>query len=185
MTSMAVPDLNVISPNAKRIAIGIALATTVGASTWIGWRLSNATATPPPAAPDVPAPVAAPVRAGSSAAPAEPMPTTVQIEFTTYPSARATVTWGKTILGRITAHEPLVVVRARDSGPLDVIVRAPGYLPVHTRAHTFADTKIAVKLTRPDQKSTLFGYRAPIDAGTPDAGLLPSSSGVDLQQPPP
>lgn len=184
---MAMSDLNAPSPNgpnAKRIAISIVIATAVGASTWVGWRLSHATATPPPAAPNVQAPVAAPVSPATSAVSAEPMPTTVQIVFSTVPPARAIVTWGKTILGRITPHEPLVVVRPRDSGPLDVIVRALGYLPVHTRAHTFADTKIAVKLTRPDQKSTLFGYRAPIDAGTPES-LSPSTTGVDLQQPPP
>jgi hypothetical protein len=60
-----------------------------------------------------------------------------------------------------------VVVRPRDSGPLDVIVRAPGYLPVQTRAHTFADSRVTVKLTTPDQKNTLVGYREPLDAGTP------------------
>jgi hypothetical protein len=80
---------------------------------------------------------------------------------------------------------PLVVTRPRDSGPLDVIVHAAGYMPVHTRAHTFADTKIGVKLTRPDQKPTLFGYRAPIDAGPPDSGLLQSTPAGDVQQPPP
>jgi hypothetical protein len=50
---------------------------------------------------------------------------------------------------------------------------------VQTRAYTFADSKVAVKLTPPDQKKTLLGYReAPPDAGEatngeshgPDAG---------------
>jgi hypothetical protein len=177
-------NLNTIHPNKKRIALSIALATTVAASTWIGWRLSHATATPPTPATNAPAPAAAPASPSTSTAATEPLPTTVQIVFTTVPPTHAIVTWGKTILGRISPHAPLVVTRPRDSGPLDVIVRAGGYMPVHTRAHTFADTKIGVKLTRPDQKSTLFGYRAPIDAGTPE-GLSPSGTGVDLQQPPP
>jgi hypothetical protein len=91
------------------------------------------------------------------------------------PAVNATVTWGKTRLGVIAPKQPLVVVRPRDSGPLDVIVRAPGYLPVHTRAHTFGDNRVMVKLTTPELKNTLLGYRAPIDAGTllPDGGVAP------------
>jgi hypothetical protein len=42
-------------------------------------------------------------------------------------------------------------------------------MPVQTRAHTFGDSRVMVKLTPPDQKQTLIGYRAPLDAGLPDA----------------
>jgi hypothetical protein len=75
-------------------------------------------------------------------------------------------------LGIIPRDEYLVVVRSRDSGPLDVIVRAKGFLPVQTRAYTFSDQNVAVKLTPLDNKSELFGYRVPLDAGvdaSPDA----------------
>jgi hypothetical protein len=117
-----------------------------------------------------------------AAEPAPPPPAdNVRITFTTVPSTKKSmVYWGKKRLGIIAPHAPLVVQRPRDSGPLDVIVRSTGYLPVQTRAYTFADTKVAVKLTPPDQKKTLLGYReAPPDAGatptsaenaTPDAG---------------
>jgi hypothetical protein len=91
------------------------------------------------------------------------------IYFTVVPSVNATVTWGKKVLGRIAPRQALVVVRPRDSGPLDVVVRAAGYMPVQVRAHTFSDTRVAVKLTTVEQKSTLLGYRLPIDAG-PEAG---------------
>jgi hypothetical protein len=98
----------------------------------------------------------------------------VQITVVTMPAVSATVTWGRTRLGRTTSRAPLVFARPRDSGPLDLMVRAPGFLPVQTRAHTFEDTKLMVKLTRPDQKSTLLGYRAPLDAGLfdEDGGML-------------
>jgi hypothetical protein len=129
------------------------------------WR-SNAWATPPAAA--APAPAAAP----SPAPPAEP--TTATIIFQTMPPAHATVLWGNTRLGRIKPQRPLVVVRPRDSGPLDVMIRAPGFLPVQTRAHTFGDTRLVVKLTRVEEKSTLFGYRVPLDdAGVPLVPLVP------------
>jgi hypothetical protein len=105
------------------------------------------------------------------------------------PPANAAVFWGKTRLGRIKPQRPLVVVRPRDSGPLDVVIRAEGFLPVQTRAHTFGDTRLAVKLTRVEEKSTLFGYRAPLDdAGVPlapDGGAPDALSGMpgSLTQP--
>jgi hypothetical protein len=139
------------------------------------WR-SDAWATPPAAA------------AAATAAPASD-PTKATIIFQTFPPAHATVLWGNTRLGRIKPQRPLVVVRPRDSGPLDVVIRAPGFLPVQTRAQTFGDTRLSVKLTRIEQKSTLFGYRAPLDdAGVPlvpDGGVPDALSGMpgSLTQP--
>jgi hypothetical protein len=60
------------------------------------------------------------------------------------------------------------------------VIRAPGFLPVQTRAHTFGDTRLVVKLTRVDQKSTLFGYRVPLDdAGVPLVPLVPDGGVPD------
>lgn len=148
------------------IAIASALAAVIAC-----WR-SGAFATPPGAAP-APAvdPNAAPAATDPSAEPAVPAdPTKVQVVFATMPPSHATVRWGKALLGKIKPRQPLVITRPRDSGPLDVVIRAPGYLPVQTRAHTFSDTRLLVKLTPLDQKSTLLGYRAPLDAGLPFGG---------------
>lgn len=101
-------------------------------------------------------------------------PTHATIAFSTIPSVRATVTWGKTLLGIIPRDESLVIVRPRDSGPLDVMVHARGFLPVQTRAYTFSDQNVVVKLTPVTDKSELLGYRVPLDAGvdqSPDAAL--------------
>jgi hypothetical protein len=136
----------------------------------LSWR-SDAWATPP-----------------AAAAPASD-PTKATIIIQTFPPAHATVHWGNTRLGRIKPQRPLVVVRPRDSGPLDVVIRAPGFLPVQTRAHTFGDTRLSVKLTREEEKSTLFGYRVPLDdAGVPlvpDGGVPDALSGMpsSLTQP--
>jgi hypothetical protein len=76
----------------------------------------------------------------------------------------------------IPVPRPLVVVRPRDSGPLDLVVRAAGFLPVHTRAYTFSDSRVAVKLTPVEEKNTLFGFRAevpPVAAANPDGGAPP------------
>jgi hypothetical protein len=103
---------------------------------------------------------------------------TVRIVFTVLPSSKkATVSWGKKKLGVIAPHAPLIVQRPRDSGPLDVIVRADGCIPVQTRAYTFEDSKVAVHVTPNDQKNTLLGYREEqpaadggVAAGNPDGG---------------
>jgi hypothetical protein len=115
---------------------------------------------PAAAAPGAPAPAAAKAPSAN-----------VRIVFTVLPSSKkATVQWGKKRLGVIGPQAPLIVQRPRDSGPLDVIVRAEGCLPVQTRAYTFEDSKVAVKVTPIDQKNTLHGYREEVpgaDGGVP------------------
>jgi hypothetical protein len=95
----------------------------------------------------------------------------IRIQIATVPPEKAIVFWGKKPIGRIThLKRPLIMERKRDSGPVDLIVRADGYLPVHTRVYTFSDSKLAVKLTLVAEKSTLLGYRAelPSDGGVSD-----------------
>jgi hypothetical protein len=141
---------------------------------------SGALATPPAAAPSDESPAPPPSDAAAVAV-EQVDPTKAQIVIGTVPPSNATVTWGRTKLGRIKPRQPLVVVRPRDSGPLDVMIRAPGYLPVQTRAHTFADSKLMVKLTRVEDKATLLGYRAPLDAGLPlgaDGGVPETLTGM-------
>jgi hypothetical protein len=178
-----VPDWRTLIANPK-IQVGgvVAVGVLLGL---LGWFL-HASASPPaaptatqapPAASGTPAEGASTGAAAPASGPAEPPKTTAEITFTTNPSANATVSWGKTRLGVIGPKAPLVIVRPRDSGPLDVMVRAVGYLPVQTRAHTFGDSRIVVKLTKPDQTQSLVGYKAPIDAG-----IIPEES---ASEPPP
>lgn len=98
---------------------------------------------------------------------------TVKVVFKTFPPRRATVMWGGKRLGVIDRGSPLSIERARDSGPLDVVIRSPGYLSVHARAYTFEDSTLEVRLTPVDKKDTLFGYQQPIpeDAGAPPPSL--------------
>jgi hypothetical protein len=96
----------------------------------------------------------------------------VTITIVVFPAAKATVTWGKQRLGVIAPRSSLSVRRPRDSGPLDLLIRANGYLAVQTRAYTFADGKLAVKLTPVDQKATLLGYREELPEGGLDGGMF-------------
>jgi len=111
----------------------------------------------------------------------------VHITLQTVPPRKAVVKWGSKNLGMIPVPHPLVVVRPRDSGPLDLVVHAAGFLPVHTRAYTFSDSRVAIKLTPVSEKNTLFGYRQevpPEGAASPDAGAPPPSAPAPAPVPP-
>src|SRR5579862_982191 len=121
--------------------------------------------------PAPPPPVAQPVAAATLAP-------TVKITLITVPvQKRVFVYWGKKRLGVIAPHQPLILQRPRDSGPLDLLIQCEGFVTVQTRAYTFGDTKVAVKLTPLDQKSTLLGYREEVPPpAPPDAGAPPGAS---------
>ena len=61
----------------------------------------------------------------------------------------AEVTWGAKRLGLVKRSEPLEILRPRHSGPVDLVIRAPGFVPYHTRLFTDADDRISVDLVRP------------------------------------
>jgi hypothetical protein len=128
---------------------------------------SGETAAPPGAGPIHPPERSAAVDAGP------PLSPNVKLTFRTFPPRRASVMWGSKRLGFIDRGKPLVVERVRDSGPLDVTVRAQGYLPVHARAYTFNDANVDIKITPIDKKDTIYGYQQPLgDAGAPLAPAL-------------
>jgi hypothetical protein len=107
-----------------------------------------------------------------AAPPGAPAPT-VKITVTTNPPAkRVFVLWGKKRLGMIMPRQPLIIVRPRDSGPLDLTVQCEGYVTVQTRAFTLADGKLIVKITPLEEKNTLLGYREE-PPPEPDAGVPP------------
>jgi hypothetical protein len=134
----------------------------------------------PSPGPASPPPAQAPAPAAPAAKPGPPS-STVKITFITVPMKKATVLWGKRKLGLIAPRQPLVVERPRDSGPLDVVVQSDGYLSVQTRAYTFGDSKVAVKLTPLDQQKTLLGYREEVPS--PDGGA-PEGVGAPPPAPP-
>jgi len=119
---------------------------------------------PPPAAPPPPAPAEEPVKEDeelrAEEREADPRSETVKLKLIVTPGAKGTVHWGRKKLadlqpGRMT----LDTERPRNSGPLDLLIRADGFLPHHVRLFTDRDDKLSVHLVRPDQAPSLLGYR--------------------------
>ncbi len=78
--------------------------------------------------------------------------------FVSPPGARSIVWWGRRKLGAL-GPMPLEFERPRNSGPVDLMVEAEGYLRFHTRIFTDRDDKLTVRLYRPDEATRLIGYR--------------------------
>jgi hypothetical protein len=81
----------------------------------------------------------------------------VTVRVTVEAAKPAEVVWGAKNLG----PAPVEIQRPRGSGPLDLLVRAPGYLTVHTRAFTDRDDKLTIHLVPTVEAPRTFGYRAP------------------------
>jgi hypothetical protein len=72
----------------------------------------------------------------------------------------AEVFWGGKRLGIVKRAEPLEILRPRHSGPVDVVVRAPGFVPHHTRFFTDADDRVTVDLVHPTAAPGLTQWKA-------------------------
>ena len=86
----------------------------------------------------------------------DPRSDTVKIKVLGAEKRQAHVFWGRKDFG----VAPLEIERPRNSGPLDLVVIAPGYLPYHARAFTDRDDLISVRLYSAAEAPQLLGYRA-------------------------
>lgn len=115
----------------------------------------------------IPAPAAVATDAGTSSAPLDATTTltpespdphpdagTVTIKLIVDQKKQARVFWGRKDLGLA----PLELVRPRSSGPLDLVIVAPGYLPLHTRVFTDRDDRLALRLFSEAEAPSLLGY---------------------------
>lgn len=100
----------------------------------------------------------------------------------------AKVYWGKKLIG----ESPFAMTRPHGSGAIDVVFRAEGYLPLHTRAYTFEDTAVFATLTPVDRAHTLYGYKqslepapepAPAPEGAPASESAPASDAPPASAP--
>ena len=106
-------------------------------------------------------PDAAPDEAPASAAKADPV--YVKLTFRSSPSAE--VWHGKKLLGT----SPVSIRRRKDSGPVDVVFKASGYLKMNSRAYSWSDDVVSVRLVPTSAASTVFGYKKPVEEDeTPD-----------------
>jgi hypothetical protein len=117
-------------------------------------------ASPPPAPPPAAAPAPPPEEDLVAEAPeSDPTSETVTIKLVAPEARKARVFWGRKDLG----FAPLELQRPRGSGPLDLLVVAPGALPLHTRVFTDRDDKLALRLYAEAEGPSLLGYREPVD----------------------
>lgn len=79
----------------------------------------------------------------------------VTLTLKTEPKVRATVYHGKEVLGAT----PLTLTWPKDSGPIDITLKASGYLTVNSRLYTHKDDRVTVNMFKVDQSHLLFGYR--------------------------
>jgi len=81
----------------------------------------------------------------------------VTIHVAVEPPQRAHVIWGAKDFGL----GPLDIRRPRGSGPLELMVRAPGFLTLHTRAFTDRNSTLSVHLVPEAEAARFPGYQAP------------------------
>ncbi len=121
--------------------------------------------------------------AGAQAQPPapKPRPAKVKIVLHTIPN-KAKVSWGKKLLG----VTPLTIERPRDSGPLDLTVRQDGYFPIHTRLYSYKNDTLWLKMTRLEDRMSLFGAKKELPPPElPDGGAPPAPAAAPAVPPTP
>lgn len=103
----------------------------------------------------------------------DPRSDTVKIKVIVDARRQAHVTWGRKDFG----VAPLEIERPRNSGPLDLIVVAPGYLSLHARALTDRDDTLSLRLYSTAEAPQLLGYRPEPDSGSPGSPNSPQNKG--------
>lgn len=71
----------------------------------------------------------------------------------------AEVFWGVKRLGVVKRAEPLEIVRPKHSGPMDLVIRAAGFVPHHTRLFTDRDDRVTIDLVRPSAAPGLVEWK--------------------------
>ena len=91
---------------------------------------------------------------------ANPYSETVTLKLSVTPQVRAVVTWGAKQMARLSPGSmDTEIGRPRGSGPLDLEIKAEGYMPYHTRLYADRSDKVGVRLYRVEEASGLFGYK--------------------------
>lgn len=122
---------------------------------------SNPAPRPVPVPAEAPTIVAAPDARGEEepligeAPESNPTSETVTIRLVADPNRKARVFWGRKDLGLA----PLELTRPRGSGPMDLVVVAPGAMTLHTRVFTDRDDKLALRLYAESEAPAMLGYR--------------------------
>lgn len=95
---------------------------------------------------------------------ANPYSESVTLKLNVTPPLKAQVSWGAKTLARLSpGNMDAEIERPRGSGPVDVEIKAEGYLTYHTRLYADRSDKVSVRLVRTEDAPGLFGYRRSVE----------------------
>jgi len=101
---------------------------------------------------------------------ANPYSETVSLKLTVTPQVKALVMWGGKQMARLEPGKmDAEITRPRGSGPVDLEIKAVGFLPYHTRLHADRNDRVAVRLYRPEEAPNIFGYKRSAEAKQAEA----------------
>ena len=84
----------------------------------------------------------------------------VALKLSVAPPVKTLVMWGAKTVARVAPGSmDADIVRPRGSGPVDLEIKADGYLPYHTRLYADRSDKVSVRLYRNEDAPGLFGFR--------------------------
>lgn len=100
---------------------------------------------------------------------ANPYSETVTLKLSVTPQVKALVTWGAKQIARLAPGSiDTEISRTRGSGPVDLEVKAEGFMPYHTRLYADRNDKVSVRLYRVEEAPGLLGYKRKDDKKTPE-----------------
>ncbi len=89
-----------------------------------------------------------------------PYSQTVTLKLSVSPPVKALVTWGAKQIARLSPGSmDAELSRPRGSGPVDLEIKAEGYMPYHTRLYADRSDKVGVRLYRVEEAPGLLGYK--------------------------
>jgi hypothetical protein len=91
---------------------------------------------------------------------ANPYSESVTLKLVVTPPLKALVLWGAKQMAHLEPGKmDAEITRPRGSGPLDLEIKAEGYLPYHTRLYADRNDRLSVRLFRVEDAPNLFGYK--------------------------
>jgi hypothetical protein len=100
---------------------------------------------------------------------ANPYSETVTLKLSVTPQVKALVTWGaKQIAHLAPGSMDTEISRPRGSGPVDLEIKAEGFMPYHTRLYADRSDKVSVRLYRVEEAPGLLGYKRSAEKKEPE-----------------
>jgi hypothetical protein len=99
---------------------------------------------------------------------ANPYSETVNLKLTVTPQVKALITWGAKQVARLAPGSmDAEISRPRGSGPVDLEIKAEGFMPHHTRLYADRNDRINVRLYRLEEAPGLLGYKRSPEKNAP------------------